>query len=143
MGEHPPGWLLRCSRKNDLLCERTLEIRADTPRAHCTVMAACRTRLAKLASERNLGVSSIVLDNQMTASRESVTINIGTDVVDIPTMEEMSAIDYRDYLESSLLFVDHHGALRAIVGEYPVAATKAQIDALIEYLRDARQRMPK
>ena len=57
------------------------------------------------------------------------------EVADIPTMAEMSSSEYKNYIETSLIFADSHGVIRATQGEYPLACSKAQLTALIEYLQ--------
>jgi len=57
------------------------------------------------------------------------------DAVDIPTMYKMTEDDYRKYIDSKMLFVDHHDVLRSGFGEYPLAVTKAQLLMLIEHLK--------
>jgi hypothetical protein len=58
--------------------------------------------------------------------------------VDIPTMAEMSIQDYRTYLRTGLLCVDHHDVLRSEPAGYPLAVTQAQVDELIAYLHEIR-----
>jgi hypothetical protein len=58
--------------------------------------------------------------------------------IEAATIEEMAAMSpeqYRSTLEFKLFFVDHHGILRAAQGEYPVATTKVQLRALLDYLK--------
>lgn len=55
--------------------------------------------------------------------KHTITIDIDIDVVDIPTMQAMSAAEYSSYIENSLLRVDHHDVLRAIHGDYPIATS--------------------
>lgn len=60
----------------------------------------------------------------------------GEDVVDIPTMREMGAGQpYISYVEQSLFFVDHHDVLRSVLGQWPIAVTRAQVLSLIAYLQ--------
>ncbi|WP_039967915.1 hypothetical protein [Pseudomonas chlororaphis] len=73
--------------------------------------------------------------------KHDISIEIGVDVVDIPTMREMSASEYSQYIESSLLWVDHHDVLRATHGEYPFATTSTQVEHLINHLRTVADRM--
>lgn len=56
--------------------------------------------------------------------------------VDIQTMAEMSLKDYKDYLRTGLLTVDHHDLLRSEPAGYPLATNKAQFKALMEYLKE-------
>lgn len=74
--------------------------------------------------------------------KQTVVIEIGKEVVDIPTLESYSQLEYRDYMEGHLLYTDHHGALRAVLGDYPLAVTRDQIDTLIDYLRSKRNGLP-
>jgi hypothetical protein len=67
--------------------------------------------------------------------KHTITIDIGTDVVDIPTMHSMSAAEYSTYIEDSLLWVDHHDVLRVTHGDYSVAATSEQVEILISHLK--------
>ena len=65
-----------------------------------------------------------------------VKAKLNEDVVDIPTMREMGAGDgYISYVQESLFFVDHHDVLRSTLGEWPIAVTKEQVQALIRYLQ--------
>jgi len=61
--------------------------------------------------------------------------------VDIQGMTSMSHEDYREYLESGLFFIDHHDILRSGPAEYPIACTKAQITALIDYLNEIKGKL--
>ncbi len=74
---------------------------------------------------------------QYTIIKESINI----EVADIPTMSEMSDNDYKEYLETSLLFTDHHGVLRSTQGEYPIACSKSQLETLISYLESIKPNM--
>lgn len=67
--------------------------------------------------------------------KHTITIDIGTDVVDIPTMQSMSASEYSNYIENSLLWVDHHDVLRVTHGDYSVAASSEQVELLINHLK--------
>jgi hypothetical protein len=67
--------------------------------------------------------------------------NIDIEAVDIPTMSDMQDHDYNEYIESHLLFVDHHGVLRSTQGEYPFACSKSQLQALISYLESVKGKM--
>lgn len=57
------------------------------------------------------------------------------EAVGIPTMHEISAEEYREYLSDGLLFVDHHDVLRSVPAEYPLAVTREQLQMLIEHLQ--------
>lgn len=63
------------------------------------------------------------------------------DAVDIPTMYRMSEGEYRQYVESELLFVDHHDVLRSQIAQYPLAATREQLEILISYLQSLKSRV--
>lgn len=67
--------------------------------------------------------------------KHTITIDIGTDVVDIPTMQSMSAVEYSTYIENSLLWVDHHDVLRATHGDYSIATSSEQVELLINHLK--------
>lgn len=73
--------------------------------------------------------------------KHTIVIDIGTDVVDIPTMDSLSATQYSAYIEESLLWVDHHDVLRVIHGDYSVATNAEQVELLIEHLRGVADRM--
>lgn len=63
------------------------------------------------------------------------------EVVDIPTMYEMSDEQYRYFLESGeLIYVDHHDNLRSFVADYPIATTREQLDIYIEELHKLRNK---
>ena len=63
------------------------------------------------------------------------------DVADIPSMHGMSSVEYREYLENELLFVDHHDVLRSAVAQYPLAVTNEQIKILITYLQSIESKV--
>lgn len=63
------------------------------------------------------------------------------EAVDIPTMYKMSAAEYKEYLSSGLLFVDHHDVLRSAPAEYPLAVTREQLQMLIDHLRSLETRV--
>lgn len=71
---------------------------------------------------------------------ETLKINIEIEAVDIPTMSDMPSGDYKNYIESHLYFVDHHGILRSTQGEYPIACSKTQLRQLIEYLNSVESK---
>lgn len=70
-----------------------------------------------------------------------VTIDYDANAADIPTMQEMPIDGYASYVEHDLFFVDHHGALRAVLGEYPIATSAEQVEELIRYLRKVSAKM--
>lgn len=72
----------------------------------------------------------------------NVEIEMGVDAITIPEMQGLVGSQYAAYLENSLFFMDHHGALRATLGEYPIATTKEQLDILVGYLNSIRSGMP-
>jgi hypothetical protein len=61
--------------------------------------------------------------------------------VDIPTMGQMALSEYNEYLRTGLLMVDHHDILRSEPAGYPLAANKAQLKALIAYLKELEPRL--
>ncbi len=61
--------------------------------------------------------------------------------MDIPTMFRSNAEQYRDYILENLLFQDHHGNIRSMIGEFPLATTQKQVDVLIEVLNEWRDKM--
>lgn len=73
--------------------------------------------------------------------KHTITIDIGVDVVDIPTMESMSGPEYADYVKNSLFWVDHHDVLRLTHGEYSIATTSEQVEILINHLKGVAARM--
>lgn len=73
--------------------------------------------------------------------KQTITIDIGGDVVDIPTMQSMDAREYMAYISNSLLWVDHHDVLRANHGDYSIATTSEQVELLINHLRDVAEGM--
>lgn len=70
-----------------------------------------------------------------------VTIEYGANAIDIPTMRGISETEYASYIDGDLFFVDHHDILRAVLGEYPIATTSAQVEHLITYLQGVAQQM--
>jgi len=70
-----------------------------------------------------------------------VTIEYGANAIDIPTMRGISNAEYASYIDGDLFWVDHHDILRAVLGEYPIATTSAQVEQLISYLQGVAQRM--
>lgn len=70
-----------------------------------------------------------------------VTIEYGANAIDIPTMRGISDTEYASYIDGDLFWVDHHDILRAVLGEYPIATTSAQVEQLISYLQGVAQRM--
>jgi hypothetical protein len=68
--------------------------------------------------------------------------NVDIESVDVPTMRAMSDDEYRDFLRrGGLMYVDHRGALRSSPAAYPIAATRQQLDVLIEELQRLRDKL--
>lgn len=65
-----------------------------------------------------------------------IKVEVDGSAVDIPTMRDMSVSEYRAYIEDELFFVDHHDVLRSAMGEYPLAVTCEQLQALVAYLQN-------
>ena len=70
-----------------------------------------------------------------------IKVEANGEAIDIPSMREMSIEEYESYLKNDLLFVDHHDVLRSVIGEYPIAVTKEQMETLIVYLKNMKVRM--
>ena len=66
------------------------------------------------------------------------TVTVDENAVDIPTMRDMAIGDYEMYMQSEMLFVDHHDVLRSALGQYPLAVTAEQLESLISYLQSLR-----
>lgn len=75
----------------------------------------------------------------MTFKRITETTEVSA--VDIPTMRAMSIVEYRDYLNGSLLEVDPHGVLRSVPAGYPIACSRAQVSSLIAHLESISHRI--
>lgn len=75
--------------------------------------------------------------------KHTITIDIGVDVADIPTMQSMQNSEYFSYIDNSLFWVDHHDVLRATHGEYPIATSSEQVELLISHLKSVADRMRK
>lgn len=71
----------------------------------------------------------------------NVTIDTDANAVDIPSMHKMPINEYASYVDGGLFFVDHHGVLRAVLGEYPIATTSKQVEHLISYLKGVAEKM--
>lgn len=56
--------------------------------------------------------------------------------VDIQTMADMSMEDYKEYIRTGLVTIDHHDVLRSEPAGYPLAVTKVQFNALLAYLKE-------
>jgi hypothetical protein len=62
--------------------------------------------------------------------------------LEIRTMAELTEEEYIDYVKNDkLLLVDHHGVLRSGQTGQPFACTPEQVDLLIDYLQNQRQRV--
>lgn len=68
-------------------------------------------------------------------ARNKIKTTVEIETVDIHTMRDMSASEYRNYLDGDLLFVDHHEVLRSAPAGYPLAVTSDQLKMLIEHLQ--------
>lgn len=66
-----------------------------------------------------------------------IKINLPDDAaaLDINGMGELTTEEYARYLEYELFSTDHHDVLRCNFGEFPIAVTKDQYQALIKYLQ--------
>ena len=71
----------------------------------------------------------------MVKTTKTFTIKMDVTAMDIPTMARMSITDYKVYIRKCLLAVDHH-VLRSEAAGYPLAVTKYQFKALLEYLQE-------
>lgn len=60
---------------------------------------------------------------------------------DIQNMAEMTIEEYKQYIRTGLLFVDHHDVLRSEPAGYPLAVTKEQFQALMAYLWELEPRV--
>jgi hypothetical protein len=72
---------------------------------------------------------------------KTIKVNTEVEVVDIPTMGEMNIDDYKDYLDEGLFFVDHHSVLRSLPAGYPIAVTKTQFKALVDYIKSLESKV--
>ena len=70
-----------------------------------------------------------------------LSVTVDESAVDIPTMYRMSIGEYQMYVETELLFVDHHDVLRSGPGEYPLAVTREQLRVLIAHLKSLEHRV--
>lgn len=60
-------------------------------------------------------------------------VEVSEDAADIPTMRDMSIVEYQTYIENEIFFIDHHDVLRSAMGQYPLAVTHEQMKVLIKY----------
>ena len=59
--------------------------------------------------------------------------------MDVSTMRSMSDKEYREYLRAgNVIYLDVHQVLRLSIDGSPLAATREQLDVLIEELRQFR-----
>lgn len=72
---------------------------------------------------------------------ETFTVNQNVTAVDIQTMGDMSIDDYKKYLATGLFSVDHHDILRSEPAGYPIAVTKEQFKALLNFLKSLESRV--
>lgn len=73
---------------------------------------------------------------------KTIKLSREIEAVDIPTMSEMSDEQYRDFVRGDgLFFIDHHNVLRSFVADYPLAATREQLDIFIEELQRRRDKL--
>ena len=72
----------------------------------------------------------------MTGHDGYITRTVEIEAMDIPQMMKTPIDYYKYYVRESLLFQDHHGVVRAAQSEHPIAATREQIEALIEILKE-------
>jgi hypothetical protein len=61
--------------------------------------------------------------------------------VDIQTMAKMPIDEYRRYVRDHLVHVDHHDILRSAAAGYPLATNKAQVQELIDHLKELRHKV--
>lgn len=62
--------------------------------------------------------------------------------MDYPSMREMTIEEYKDYIEDDLFLLHLKDILVLTETLQPIACTKEQIDALIEYLQKQRSSIP-
>lgn len=65
-----------------------------------------------------------------------MTVQVEGEYADIPHMQTMPVDGYVNYIRDALFWVDHHGVLRDVQSEYPIATSKEQLDALIRFLKE-------
>lgn len=63
------------------------------------------------------------------------------EAVDLDEMERMTLSDYKEYIKFGLTLIDHHDNLRSGPAGYPLACTKAQLSALIDYLGSIKNQL--
>jgi hypothetical protein len=73
---------------------------------------------------------------------KKIKVNREIEAVDIPTMNEMSDDEYRNFIQGDeLVFIDHHNVLRSSIADYPIATTREQLDIFIEELQRQRGKL--
>jgi hypothetical protein len=78
----------------------------------------------------------------MSSVLKKIKVNREIEAVDIPTMNEMSDDEYRNFIQSDeLIFIDHHNVLRSSIADYPIATTREQLDIFIEELQRQRGKL--
>ena len=79
----------------------------------------------------------------MSSMPEKFKFNVGEiESYDNPTMRNMTEEQYRRFVQNGeLMYVDHHDVLRSYIADYPLAATREQLDILIEELQKLRGKM--
>ncbi len=78
----------------------------------------------------------------MSLAPKKIKLSREIETVDIPTMSNMSDEQYRNFVQGDgLFFIDHHSILRSSVADYPIAATREQLDIFIEELQRRRGKL--
>jgi len=72
---------------------------------------------------------------------KTLKTTVEVEAIDIPTMSEMSIDEYKEYVEFGLTYIDHHEILRSAPAGYPIACTKAQLSAFIDYLNSIKDKL--
>lgn len=70
-----------------------------------------------------------------------IKVEVDESAADIPEMRAMSLAEYQTYIENELFFVDHHDVLRSSMGQYPLAVTREQMQALITYFESIQSKV--
>lgn len=74
--------------------------------------------------------------------KTNIELDIGNDVLDIPTMASLSDESYRSHvMDEQLFWIDHHDILRVKHVGFPLATNKVQLDILIEVLKAQRHKL--
>jgi len=86
--------------------------------------------------------TNIVLRKQYLIMIEKTPVNREVHSIDVPTMETLSADEYREFLENGGLFrIDELQILRSSCADYPIATSKKQFDIFISHLITMRQNL--